>query len=165
MKNSTVSGRPKMCTNGVYKFICPEMCQSLNENYIGHTTTTLRRRMLAHRNQGAIHQHCIDVHDRKPSLEGTQVVHFGRLLVADALRIAIQKPTLNIQQESDHILPSSRRRNARANRDQTARPQPPDAPSPQRRPSNVLSQVAEAPPDTNLQPLINAETFGAHIRS
>ena len=120
MKNSTAPKLPKdECTNVVYKFSCPEeMCQSHLQNYVGHTRTTIRRRMSTHRNRGAIHQHFIDIHDRKPTLpeliENTQVIHresnFSRLLIAEAVSICIQKPTLNIQQEADNILPSSRGR-------------------------------------------------------
>ena len=88
----------------------------------------LRRTKIAHGNQGTI-QH--DLHGTKPSLQelidGAQVVHkennYGRLLIAEAVSIAIQKPTLNIQQESEHILPSNRKRNARTNAAQTATPQ------------------------------------------
>ena len=122
MKNSTAPRLPKAeCTNVVYKFSCPEeMCKSPIQDYIGHTRTTIRRRMTAHRNQGAIHQHFVDVHDRKPTLteliENTQVIHresnFSRLLIAEAVSIRIQKPTLNKQQEADNILPSNRRRRA-----------------------------------------------------
>ena len=94
------------------------MCKSSTKDYVGHTTTTLRKRMLAHRNNGAIHQHYIDCHDKKPSLmeliENTKILHketnYSRLLISEAVSIALQKPTLNIQQEADNILPSRRRR-------------------------------------------------------
>ena len=84
MKNGTApQGSKDVCTNVVYKFSCPErMCKSSSKSYIGHTTTTIRRRFQAHRNQGAIHQHFIDVHDRKPSLEelidNTELIHRER---------------------------------------------------------------------------------------
>ena len=94
------------------------MCKSHVKDYIGHCTTTLRRRLVAHRNHGAIHQHFVDVHDRKPTvqelIENTQVVHkesnYGRLIITEAVSITIQKPTLNIQQEADNTLPSCRGR-------------------------------------------------------
>ncbi|XP_066952347.1 uncharacterized protein [Macrobrachium rosenbergii] len=168
MKNSTAPVGPKeMCTNVVYKFICPEeMCKSHSNTYIGHTTTTLRRRMLAHRNQGAIHQHFIDIHDRKPSLqeliEGAQVVHkennYGRLLIAEAVSIAIQKPTLNIQQESDHILPSSRKRTARANADQTSRPRTLDTARPSG--NTRATREAQVTPGMSLRPRPTRTTAG-----
>ena len=126
MKNNTAPGLSKEeWTNVVYKFSCPEeMCKSPIQDYLGHTRTTIRKRMMAHRNHGSIHQHFIDTHDRKPSLteliENTHVIHresnFSRLLIAEAVSIRIQKPTLNKQQEADNILPSSRgRRPAREN--------------------------------------------------
>ena len=120
MKNSTAPIVSKEeCTNVVYKFSCPEeICKSHIKDYIGHCTTTLRRRLMAHRNQGAIHQHFVDVHDRKPTIQeligNTQVVHkeshYGRLIITEAVSITIQKPTLNIQLEADNTLPSCRGR-------------------------------------------------------
>ena len=133
MRNSTApTGSKEMSTNVVYKFVCPEeMCKSHIKDYIGHTSTTIRRRFLAHRNQGSIHQHFVDAHDRKPSLQelidNTSIIHkesrYGRLLISEAVSIAIQKPSLNVQQESDTILPSSRsRRLRRPNNEVMARP-------------------------------------------
>ena len=121
-----------MCTNVVYKFTCSEeMCKSSAKDYVGHTTTTLRKRMLAHRNNGAIHQHYVDNHDKKPTLleliEGTEIIHkesnYSRLLISEAVSIALQKPTLNIQQEADNILPSCRGRRQVPSNDPPARPQ------------------------------------------
>ena len=148
MKNNTATQNSKeMCANVVYKFTCSEeICKSPSKDYVGHTQTTIRKRMLAHRNQGAIHQHFIDVHDRKPTLqeliEGTQIIHretnFSRLLISEAVSIALQKPTLNIQQEAENILPSSRgRRQVRAE----IPPQPRQAPS--RSPSTDTSATNE----------------------
>ena len=135
MKNSTAPDVSKeMWTNVVYKFTCAEeMCKSPSKTYIGHTTTTIRRRMLAHRNQGAIHQHFVDYHDKKPSLQelinNTQIVHresrINRLMIAEAVSIAKQNPTLNVQQESDQVLPSSRRRNLRTREDRPTTPRGP----------------------------------------
>ena len=120
MKNNTAPGVSKEeCTNVVYKFLCPEeICKSHVKDYIGYCTTTLRRRLQAHRNQGAIHQHFVDKHDRKPTveelIENTQIVHkesnFRRLVITEAVSITIQKPSLNIQQEADRTLPSCRGR-------------------------------------------------------
>ena len=123
MRNSTAPiGTKEMRTNVVYKFVCPEeMCKSHAKDYIGHTSTTIRRRLLAHRNQGSIHQHYVDVHDRKPSLQelidSTSIIHkesnYSRLLISEAVSIVTQKPSLNIQQETDTLLPSSRGRRQR----------------------------------------------------
>ena len=133
MKNNTAPEGPKeMCTNVVYKFSCPEeTCKSPSKDYLGHTTTTLRRRLQAHRNQGAIHQHFVDIHDRKPALQelidSTTIIHkesrYSRLLITEAVSIAIQKPSLNIQMDSNYLLPSSRgRRYQRPDNRQAMRP-------------------------------------------
>ena len=123
MRNSTAPvGAKETCTNVIYKFLCPEeMCKSHAKDYIGHTSTTIRRRLLAHRNRGSIHQHYVDVHDRKPSLQelidSTSIIHkesnYSRLLISEAVSIVTQKPSLNIQQETDTLLPSSRGRRQR----------------------------------------------------
>ena len=136
MRNSTAPrGSKETCTNVVYKFSCSqEMCKSPSKSYIGYTKTTLRKRLLAHRNNGAIHQHFVDVHDKKPSLQelidNTEIIHresnYGRILITEAVSIVLQKPTLNIQQEADQILPSSRgRRGIRRIPDQGPRPPAP----------------------------------------
>ena len=119
MKNSTAPTVQKESKTGVvYKFRCPEeVCKPLDSSYVGHTMTTLRRRLQAHRNNGAIHQHFIDVHDKKPPLEelieNTDIIHrennYGRLVIAEAVSINQQKPTLNVQISSEYVLPSNRR--------------------------------------------------------
>ena len=128
MRNSTAPVVSKeMRTNVIYKFVCPEeMCKSHPKDYIGHTSTTLRRRLLAHRNRGAIHQHYVDIHDRKPSLQelidNTSIIrqesNYSRRLISEAVSIISQKPTLNIQQESTSLLPSSRGRRRRPPNDE-----------------------------------------------
>ena len=106
-------------TNVVYKFKCSVgACEHRNNIYIGLTTTTLRRRMLAHRNHGGINSHFTSEHDRKPLLtellENTTIVHredhVARLNIAEAVSIAMNHPSLNVQTESDYVLPSARRR-------------------------------------------------------
>ena len=115
------------------------MCKSPSKNYIGHTTTTIRRRLQAHRNQGPTHQHFVDAHDRKPALQelidNTEIIHkesnYGRLLITEAVSITLQKPSLNIQQEADQILPSSRgKRNLQRTDHQARRPPDSDATRP-----------------------------------
>ena len=108
---------------------------------------------MAHRNNGAIHQHFVDVHDRKPALqeliENTQVLHresnYGRLIITEAVSITVQKPTLNIQQEADNILPSCKGR----------RRMPPRQTENVARPSNE-AQVSELL--RSLRPRINGRT-------
>ena len=119
MRNSTVPPKEKEArTNVVYKFKCPEgNCESPENTYIGHTSTTLRRRLLYHRNQGAIFQHFTDKHDRKPTvtelLDSTTIIaqesNIRRRMITEAVYIKLQKPSLNIQTASYYILPSTRR--------------------------------------------------------
>ena len=81
MRNNTTKERPmEQQTNVVYKFRCSvDACKHRNSTYIGLTTTTLRRRMLAHRNNGGINKHFTEKHDRKPLLtellENTTIIH------------------------------------------------------------------------------------------
>ena len=122
MKNSTAPPKTKEATtNVVYRFTCSERsCESSKKTYIGLTTTTLRRRCQNHRNQGAIFQHFTEKHDRKPTvneiLDSTEIVtketNFSRLTIAEAISIHLEKPTLNVQTHSHHILPSTRRQRA-----------------------------------------------------
>ena len=122
MRNSTAPLKEMAAkTNVVYKFVCPERdCEPSNVCYIGLTTTTTRRRLQAHRNQGAIFQHYTDQHDRKPTvdelLESTTIIgtenSIRRLMIAEAVSIKLQKPTLNVQTSSQYVLPSTRRQRA-----------------------------------------------------
>ena len=167
MKNSTApQGSKETWTNVVYKFSCSEeMCKSPSKNYIGHTTTTIRRRLQAHRNQGAIHQHFVDVHDRKPALQelidNTEIIHkernYGRLLITEAVSITMQKPSLNIQQETDQILPSSKGKHNLRRTDHQA-PRPPDAdatrPTETREVNRDVSELIRA-----LRPRPNRRTY------
>ena len=131
IKNNTAPEGPKeMCTNVVYKFSClEETCKSPSKDYLGHTITILRRRLQAHRNNGAIHQHFVDTHDRKSSLQelidSTSIIHresrYGRLLITEAFSIALQKPSLNFQVDYNTLLPSSRSRRAQSHHDRPER--------------------------------------------
>ena len=122
MRNSTAPPKEKEArTNIVYKFICPERnCESSEASYIGLTRTTLRRRLQNHRNQGAIFQHYTEKHNKRPVvneiLESTNVIGqettLRRLMIAEAVAIKLQKPTLNIQTTSQYVLPSTRRQRA-----------------------------------------------------
>ena len=157
MKNSTApQGSKDTCTNVVYKFSCPErMCKSSSKCYIGHTTTTIRRRFKAHRNQGAIHQHFIDAHDRKPTLQelidNTDIIHkennYGRLKITEAVSITLQNPSLNRQQEADQILPSNKGKQ-RIRRPRFQEPNPP--------PSGATSPMQTRRIDANVTELIRS---------
>ena len=74
--------------------------------------------MQGHRNNGAIHEHFTEMHDRKPQvaelIQNTTIIHKetanNRLKIAEAVSIELQRPTLNVQTQFDLVLPSSRRR-------------------------------------------------------
>ena len=116
-------------TNVVYRFKCSVgACAHRNMTYIGLTTTTLRRRMLAHRNRGGINHHFTEKHDRKPLLkellENTTIIHRenqrNRLYIAEAVSIMIHYPALNTQTEYDFVLPSARRKAVTTRRNEPA---------------------------------------------
>ena len=109
-----------------YHFKCSvDACQHRTSDYIGLTTQTLRKRLSQHRNSGAINAHYTDVHFRLPRidelLENTKVIHKEnlkpRLLIAEAVSIALHRPTLNVQTEFDYVLPSCRSRPVREDRE------------------------------------------------
>ena len=117
MRNSTAPRAPREdSTNVVYKFSCMEGHCDGSSTYIGRTSSTLRRRLQFHRNNGSIFQHYTDIHNMKPPLqaliESTEIVHkenqFRKLQIAEAVSITCQRPTINIQQAADFILPSTR---------------------------------------------------------
>ena len=129
MRNCTAKKKPlEEETNVVYEFRCSvDACERRDVTYIGLTSTTLRRRMLAHRNNGGINSHYTKKHDRKPLLnellENTSIIHreirSTRLKIAEAVSIALKHPTLNTQKESDYVLPSARRRTATTREEST----------------------------------------------
>ena len=117
MRNSTAPRTTKEAsTNVVYKFTCQEGRCDGSTSYIGRTSTTLRRRLQSHRNQGSIFQHYTDHHNMKPPLQklidNTSIVHkevaFRRLQIAEAVSITTQRPTINVQQAAEFTLPSAR---------------------------------------------------------
>ena len=116
--NTTQPEKKEEKTNVVYKFTCSEeACQSPQRTYIGHTSTALRRRLQAHRNNGAIFQHYTEKHDRKPSLnelvENTEILHteqnYHKRIIAEASYILLHRPNMNIQLEAEKSLPSCRK--------------------------------------------------------
>ena len=111
-------------TNVVYHFKCSvDVCQRRTQDYIGLTTQTLRKRLAQHRNNGAINSHFTSVHNRLPKIEellnSTKVIHReslkSRLFIAEAVNIALLRPSLNIQTEFDYVLPSCRSKPIREN--------------------------------------------------
>ena len=122
MKNNTVAKKSKDVgkeTDVVYHFRCTvDECQRRKSDYIGLTTQTLRKRLGQHRYNGSINDHYTSVHNRLPKIEeliaNTKVIHRqsirSRLFIAEAVSIALRKPSLNVQAEFDFILPSCRSR-------------------------------------------------------
>ena len=129
MRNSTAPRVPREATtNVVYKFSCQEGRCDGSSTYIGRTSSTLRRRLQAHRSNGSIFQHFTETHNMRPPLqkliEQTEIVHkesaFRKLQIAEAVSIICQHPTINIQQAADFILPSARPQETNPNLDQHA---------------------------------------------
>ena len=89
MKNLLINMKPQTCkpqnvlqtTNVIYKFQCKhESCKLHDSNcYIGHTSTTLSRRLTMHLQQGAIADHYNTVHetklDRKTLVDSTTILY------------------------------------------------------------------------------------------
>ena len=118
MKNSCLPIKaPTEETNVIYQFKCNfGNCSSLDSRYIGETTTTLRRRLYAHIRNGSIKQHVHNEHGitltQEQIEENTSILHREsdkrRLILTEALYIHTTKPSMNIQQTPENILPSLR---------------------------------------------------------
>ena len=93
-------------TNVVYQFRCP-LDHGHTTTYIGHTRTTLSRRLTMHVQGGNIHAHFLNHHrtqlTRAITDANTTVLasanDYARLQVLEALYILQNRPTLNIQDE------------------------------------------------------------------
>ena len=85
----------EMSTNVIYNFKCQQGHCNGTQSYIGRTSTTLRRRLQSHKNNGAILDHFISVHNRKPALQTLidntkieyRVPRFRKLQIAEAVFI------------------------------------------------------------------------------
>ena len=117
MRNSTAPKTSKEAsTNVIYKFICQESRCDGSSSYIGRTSTSLKRRLQYHRNQGSIFQHYTEHHNMKPPLQqliaNTTILHrestFRRMQIAEAVSIVLQHPSINVQLAADFVLPSLR---------------------------------------------------------
>ena len=106
-------------SNVIYRFECTVgSCRGRNVDYIGLTTSTLKKRMENHRYNGGIHGHFKAVHNRRPTtkelVENSTILHrvasYHRLAITEAVSIELRKPLLNIQREFDLVLPSCRRK-------------------------------------------------------
>ena len=108
MKNN-LSGEKSLLkmTNIVYEFKCPigDCAHRPNNSYIGHTTTTLSRRMTMHLQDGAPRRHMRSAHGRTLTrthlVDNTTVLarcgHKARLKVLEAVHIRDKDPTINRQ--------------------------------------------------------------------
>ena len=107
VKNSPTRPVPISRTNVVYKFKCPiGVCNSKSDAmYIGHTRTTLSRRLTLHlTNTSAISQHlgthpAQELSTREILVNNTKILNtspcFKRLEVMEALHIKTDNPALN----------------------------------------------------------------------
>jgi hypothetical protein len=112
----------------VYKINCKlEDCELRNSYYIGHTQSTIAKRMSFHVQDGAVKQHYIQYHEMRPTrndiLEKTTVLFSNRsslrLKIYEALCILQQSPSHNRQHEIFvnslllyQTIPNNERRNA-----------------------------------------------------
>ena len=115
MKNNPNKTPKLQLTNVVYEYQCNhEDCKlrSPKVNYIGHTTTTLSRRLTCHLQSGALQQHHQEVHQqpisREELVDGTNIIteerSRRRLRVLEAVLIRERLPTLNTQRDCQGIL-------------------------------------------------------------
>ena len=100
----------------VYYFSCP-VGGTCPHTYVGKTTTKLSKRLSCHSQEGAIFNHFIQQHRRRPTREemvnNTKIIHQAsddtRLSFMEALLIREHRPTLNTTNEI-MLLPSHRNR-------------------------------------------------------
>ena len=108
MKNNLQKTPKLKATNVVYEFKCPigDCARQRNSAYIGHTTTTLSRRMTMHLQDGAPLKHLSQHHNmrltRKIIEENTSIItkcsDVRRLRVLEAVHIRDRDPLINRQQ-------------------------------------------------------------------
>lgn len=94
---------PLDVANVIYKFECNFVtCKS---QYVGHTRTSLRKRINAHSYKGSIFNHYEEVHNEKPDkktlYEQTSIIEkendYQKLTVKEALIIHEKSPKINVQ--------------------------------------------------------------------
>lgn len=94
-------------TNVVYEFRCPLHQHGHVESYIGHTSTTLSRRLTMHNQSGSILNHFQAHHKIRPTrtqlTENTEIIATGKtkhiLAIKEALLILQHNPKINKQYE------------------------------------------------------------------
>ena len=111
--NEREEGKLK-ATNVVYAFKCTYGDCELRPDvvYIGHTITSLSRRLTCHLQSGAPLQHMEEAHQRKLTrtdlTSNTTILAHERnrhkLRITEAVLIRTNKPQINTQQEHDGVL-------------------------------------------------------------
>ena len=115
MKNNLNKSTTLKCSNIVYQFTCPhEDCKPhiTPVCYVGHTTTTLSRRLTYHKQNGDLEKHMRERHNsritRQELVEGTKILDFEknrrRLRILEAVYIQLLRPALNIQRDHEGII-------------------------------------------------------------
>ena len=114
MKNNEHQEGKLKATNVIYAFKCTYGdCEPRpNAMYIGHTTTSLSRRLTCHLQSGAPLQHMRDEHSRTLTradlTENTKILarenNRRKLQITEAVLIRLDKPHINTQQDHDGIL-------------------------------------------------------------
>ena len=114
MKNNEHKEGKLKATNVIYAFKCTYGdCEPRpNAMYIGHTTTSLSRRLTCHLQSGAPLQHMRDEHSRTLTradlTENTKILarenNRRKLQITEAVLIRLDKPDINTQQDHDGIL-------------------------------------------------------------
>ena len=115
MKNNEYEQGKLKATNVVYAFKCTygdcEPCP--DAVYIGHTTTSLSRRLTCHLQSGSPLQHMAEAHNRKlrradltnnTTILAAHESNRRKLQITEVVLIRLNKPLINTQQEHDGIL-------------------------------------------------------------
>lgn len=114
MKNLFIRNNPHTSlhkSHVVYQYKCNHQeCQPQDQTYIGYTECTLTDRCRNHAQSGSILQHNVTTHHQrittKQILEATEVLYHlpvkEELIIAEALFIKQEHPTLNNQREGEY---------------------------------------------------------------
>ena len=97
-----------MRSHVVFRYACEEECNP-SEKYIGQTTTSLKKKMTTHAQNGSIRIHNKEKHNRRPRtteiFHQIEILHSSTdrqdLILAEALFIKEYQPTINSQREDE----------------------------------------------------------------
>ena len=113
MRNNTQEENKLKANNVVYIYKCShEDCKLRNTTYIGHTTTSLSRRLTCHLQTGAPRDHALEAHHaqltRKELVDNTTILTREscrrKLQVKEAAFIMDLQPVLNRQDDFQGVL-------------------------------------------------------------